>query len=236
LVQPARAWVAAGLATAVLSVLTALTARQVGYWTDSERLLSHALDATSDNALIHATLGSLLRTGDATRPAAIAHLREALRILPQLQDTRYELALTLKADGRFDEAIQQYDELVRARPNDPRIRKSFGVCLAARGSKDAAIAQFQAAVELDPRDSEAYNNLGKALADGGQTEAAIRAFRTSLQLNSSAALTHFNLANALADAGLEEESNGEYRQAAALAAAQGRADLAGLIRARQGRK
>ena len=165
-----------GLAAGVLGMLTWLTIEQVGYWVDSESLLAHALEATTDNALVQATLGGVLNERAQTRPEAIQHFREALRILPQLSDARYELAVALAAEGRVDEAIQQYHELLRLEPDDSRLHNNLGRCLLTRGAKEAASEQFLAAVKLDPSNAEAHNNLGLVLFQTGQIPAAIREF------------------------------------------------------------
>ena len=180
--RAADLWTAVGLAASVLCVLTALTIKQVRYWVDSESLLTHALEATTDNALVHSTLGGLLAARAETRPEAIQQYREALRIMPQLSDAHWGLAVALAAEGHMDEAIKQCAESLRLDPNDSRAHNTLGKFLAMRGAKEAALNQFRTAVKLDPLNAEAYCNLGLALFETGRSPAAIDAFRTAVRL------------------------------------------------------
>jgi protein O-mannosyl-transferase len=225
---PGRAglWAAVAIATSLLCVLTALTIRQVHYWVDSKTLLTHCLDVTPDNALAHSTLGAVLAAQVETRPEAIQHYLEALRIMPQLTGARVDLAIVLSAEKRLNEAIQQCNEALRLDPGDSRAHNCLGKCLALQGEKQAAIGQFRTAVKLDLQNAEAYYNLGLALSETGEKPAAIEAFRNSLRIKPLRAATHFNLARILADMGEKKQAIAEFRVAAALAAAQGQTELA----------
>lgn len=73
--------------------------------------------------------------------AAEAKLREALREDPGLREGYYNLAVALRNEGRFDEAIAQYEEAVKLYPHDEAgtAKCLYGEALAkeGRGDKDA---------------------------------------------------------------------------------------------------
>ena len=113
-------WVAA-LAIMALSVLTW---RQIGVWSNSYELWTHALRVTKDNAVAEVCLGNDLfsRTYDAPsqrypnedlergRAEGLRHLRHGVRLDPQAS-ARLDLARALGQRGEFREATEQYQAM-----------------------------------------------------------------------------------------------------------------------------
>jgi tetratricopeptide (TPR) repeat protein len=72
------------------------------------------------------------------------------------------LADVLIRQGRWDEALKNYEEAVQAAPNNAGLRVKFGSLLLLRGSVDRAIEHLDRAVVLAPGNAEAWLRRGDA--------------------------------------------------------------------------
>ena len=73
------------------------------------------------------------------------------------------LASTLCAEGRFDEAEAKCREALRLRPKFPQAYSNLGVIAAGQGKPEEAVDAFRRAVELDPGLLEVRLNLAVML-------------------------------------------------------------------------
>ncbi|MBM4273629.1 MAG: tetratricopeptide repeat protein [Deltaproteobacteria bacterium] len=83
--------------------------------------------------------------------------------------------LELCNDGKFDQAIKEFDVALKLKPNDAAIITYRGVAKYAKGQNDAALQDFEQAIKLDPKHGKAYyqrgmiyekqENYEKAIAD-----------------------------------------------------------------------
>ena len=155
---PAGARGLAAVAATIVVVLSVLTWRQVGRWRSSIDLFSHAVAVTSDNAYAQYNLSTAYQeAGDAER--TIVHLREALRIHPELVDAHYNLTRLLMKRGQLDEAATLVREQQRLWPSSPHTMVDLGVLAVLQGDNDAAIRWFTEALRLSPDLPDARNNL-----------------------------------------------------------------------------
>jgi Flp pilus assembly protein TadD len=151
------------LAAIVLLALSIRTWTQVGYWRTSVELFSRAIQVTTDNAYAQYNLSTAYQEqGDDAR--AILHLREALRIQPQMREAHYNLARLLMKSGRLDEAAPLVAEEEAWWPNDPQTLVDLGVLAALGGRTDDAIRHFTEALRLQPDLPDARHNLDALMA------------------------------------------------------------------------
>lgn len=137
--RPALRW-APLAATAVVVALSLCTLRQVGLWTDTATLFSHTASVTKDNAIAHALAGmGHKKRGD--YPQAIAHYREAARLMPRNAEVRCLLGEALAHAGETDAAIAQLRNAVALDPKDEHARRNL-VALLAQNGRMAEAAQF----------------------------------------------------------------------------------------------
>jgi len=77
----------------------------------------------------------------------------------------FNLAVTYDAEGRYDEAVQQFREAIDPRDDDPRIHLGLGIYDQRHGHVEEAIEEFQAVLRLsaDPAlRAAALSNLNSA--------------------------------------------------------------------------
>lgn len=145
-------------AVVVVVSLMIVSYAQVGYWKDSVTLLERTVRVTSDNARAHLVLGIALdQRGDSQR--ALAHLREATKIAPKLEEAWYALGVTLQQLGNDEEAANSLDRAIKIRPDYVEARNNLGTILARHAMLDEAIVQFEQALRADPRNEVALRNL-----------------------------------------------------------------------------
>ena len=144
----------------------------------------------------------------------------------------FNLAAELMKQGRYDEAIDQYQDTVRIRPRYLHAQCNLAVALATRGYTKEAITHYYTALKNDPDDRYALNNLAwlrascpqSAFRNGAEAvELARRAVRLS---NGREAAITGTLAAAYAEAGRFPEAVQTARQAIDLAMRQNNQALA----------
>ena len=62
--------------------------------------------------------------------------------------------------GRYDQALQAFDQALKLKPNDPALITYKGIVYYARGQNDRAMKEFEAAIKLNPNFGRAYYQRG----------------------------------------------------------------------------
>ena len=95
----------------------------------------------------------------------------------------HNLGVALAEEGRFPEAIQQYQAALQIEPDAANVETDYGNALARSGRAAEAIAHYQAALRVLPDSPIAHNDLANALAaTPGRMPEAIIEYRTALRL------------------------------------------------------
>jgi tetratricopeptide (TPR) repeat protein len=106
--------------------------------------------------------------------AAEPVLRKALEIDPKLAKTHFFLAMALKPQGLYDEAITHLRTTLEQYPRDRVVRNQLGRVLFLKRQFKDAIAEFQKVLAIDPEDLQAHYNLMLCYQGLGDTAAAER--------------------------------------------------------------
>ena len=107
---------------------------------------------------------------------AIAEIRAAIRLDPQLSEAYYNLGNALHADGNLDEAISEYRAAIRCDRDFAGAHHNLGAAPKPRGISRKP-SPSSAVVRLDPDEALGHFSLASALAEQGQREKAIAVFR-----------------------------------------------------------
>ena len=178
-----RGWVrigAAGVVTCFVG-LGILSWRQTRIWHDSETLWSYVVSVDPASSIARNNLGFIFlnqgRLDEAER-----EIRTALRLSPEWEDARTNLAAVLARLGRFEEAgearaqlgylllkhekfkaaIELFEKEVKARPGDPAAHNNLGAALLLQGNAGPAIEHFEQALQINPGYEKARRNLAAA--------------------------------------------------------------------------
>ncbi|UCE99319.1 MAG: tetratricopeptide repeat protein [Planctomycetota bacterium] len=121
------------------------------------------------------------------------------------------LGKALRAQGKLDEAIEQYHEALRIKPDYAITHYNLGNALLAQGKVDEAIDEYHQTIQFDENYTPAFTNLGGALATKGNLDEAIDCFRKAVDLEPNEARTHYNLGYVLELKGSLDEAIKQYR-------------------------
>ncbi len=181
----------------LLTILVAITWKQVGYWKNSITLFEHARKVTNSPYLPHNNLGvAMFRQGRTEE--AIEHYLQALRIKPDYVYAHYNMGNVLAKQGRTEEAIRYYLQALEINPFYEEAYNNLGLVLSKQGQIEEAIKHYLQALRIKPDYVKAHYNLGLALYSKGDMKGAVDHLRRVLQLdpNYPEALTKLKQINA----------------------------------------
>ena len=131
------------------------------------------LDRRLDAAAVYNEGLSLADRGD--YPAAVELFRKALSKDPGFEDASFNLAVTWRRLGRYDEATDVLRDLVERRPDESRYRFALGNVRFHAGDYGGAREAFLAVLDIDAAHGEAVYALAVSCARlGRDREAAER--------------------------------------------------------------
>ena len=140
----------------------------------------------------------------------------------------HNLGVALAGDGRFAEAIGQYQSALQIEPDAANVQTDYGNALAKSGRVQEAIAHYQAALRALPGSAIIHNDLANALAaTPGRMPEAIAEYQTALrlkpdyeearnnlaQVQSNGAEIEYNMGVDLARSGKPESAIAHFEQA-----------------------
>ena len=157
-----------------------------------------------------------------------ALFRHALDVTSGNYLAHHNLGVALAEEGRFPEAIQQYQAALQIEPTAANVQTDYGNALAKSGRIPEAIAHYEAALRVLPDSPIAHNDLANAFAaTPGTMPQAISEYQTALrlkpdyeeaqnnleQVQSNAAQTQYNLGVDLAKSSQPEAAIPHFEEA-----------------------
>lgn len=117
-------------------------------------------------------------------PKILEHLR-SLGYLDAASPTgERNLAAIHFENGRYQEAITEFNKLIKEKPDDGALRASLGGALGAVGRYDEALSALDEAERLSPLNPEIYHNRGVIYERQGKRDEAIAQYRNALRYGS----------------------------------------------------
>ena len=195
-------WPGVRVATSLLGVVlvaasATVTRMQLTHWKDSISLFRHAVEATSNNAVMHNNLANELKEQGKTEQA-ILHFQRSLQIKANSAEVHNNLGNAMIKQGRNDTAIKHYKEAIRLKPKFAVAHYNLGLSFYNNKQFEDAISAYRQAVELKPNYADAWCNLGIAQADFGDFEHAVDSFRQAIAIKPDFVVAHGRLGLALA--------------------------------------
>lgn len=206
-------WLAAP-ACLVIVALSLITARQITYWHDGERLWRYALSIENHNFIAHSYLAAILTQENKHEEAIKEYIAsEELHQYPLTQVVYfadYELR-----HNHTDGAIA-YAQLVLAGTTDPSARqmayRDLGIAYTQLAKTAEARENYQQALKIEPRDPYALIGLGLLSYREGDFSAASEYFSRTVGVDPSD-FDYLLLADALERSGRQAEASTAQAQA-----------------------
>jgi tetratricopeptide (TPR) repeat protein len=114
-------------------------------------------------------------SSDAAPDVALTKRTELQRLVHQATDQR--------ADGHFDEAIQELREATRMDPENSDLHRELGITFLMQKDWPRARVELIEAIRHDPQDADAHNSLGYALEKMGDLTPALDQYRLAMRLD-----------------------------------------------------
>lgn len=127
-------------------------------------------------------------------PLAIQYFRNAAKIDPRNNDTRYALALALQDHKKYNEALDEYRLMITESPQDEKAHYGMGWVYFQLDSTEKAKASFEIVIRIKPDYTDAYYMLGLIAESVGDIKNAEYYYDQTLRINAlhTQALNGFN--------------------------------------------
>ena len=115
--------------------------------------------------------------------------------------------------GKYEEALADYNEAIRIDPQDALAYYNRGTTKGALDRHQEAIHDFDQAIRLKPQEALAYDNRGTAKGTLGQLQEAIDDFDQAISLNPQHVTAYYNRGTAKGRLGRFQEAIDDFDQA-----------------------
>lgn len=172
---------AAIVALPLLGAYALASAQRLPIFQDDLALWSSAVERVPDSAYAHTGYGLALgRSG--REPAAIAELREAIRLDPDFGKPRWELALALERSGQHELAFATIEELLDRNPNDVDGWNALAFFRRKFHQLERSEAALRRGLLVEPANQVLLGNLADVLTEEGKRSEAERTIDELLRI------------------------------------------------------
>jgi Flp pilus assembly protein TadD len=208
-----------GFTATILMAYCLVSIRQIGYWSSSEALWTHALAVTADNSLAHRKLGwDRLSSGDPE--GALDHFLRAAEISPNDPTNHVNLGLGLDGNHEREAAIAEFRKAISLASDPEQLASAYtdlGIDLDGSGNTAEAQDSYNHALQFNPRMFNTYFDRGLLFEKQGQTDLAIQDYQRAVELQPSVQV-YLQLSHALQHLNRVPEAQVYYEKAKRLAA------------------
>jgi tetratricopeptide (TPR) repeat protein len=107
-------------------------------------------------------------------------------------DKDTERGMALYRDGRYEEALEAFDDAVLRRQDDPAAYNNRAVARVRMGQLVGAVGDYTRAIQLSPMDPELFLNRGNAYEAMGNHDYAIKDYNRAVELAPAYSRAYFN--------------------------------------------
>jgi serine/threonine protein kinase len=158
-----------------------LSALQDGAYFTASKLFKEALNADDNFPIAHARQAQALAELD-NLTSAQSHLTRILHLvpdqtrLPKLDQLNLQ-AIANTVNGKFDDAIENYQSIVRLTPESDNVYLDLGRVYEKKGDLNAAAGTYRKAIQSNPQSAAAHLRLGAVLGLQNDMKAANSLFQ-----------------------------------------------------------
>ena len=171
------------------------------------RLAFSVLGTSDPSLLIAYTAVKAADVGPDKNEESLASLIEAVEQLPDTVkvESFNNLGSVLAREGRYDEAIENYEKALAIKPDHAGALYNLGNALLKINKKEEAIRKYGEALDLTPNDPDILFNLGYVFDSRQEFEKAIPNYRKALEIRPDDPALLYNLGIDLSKVGQTEE-------------------------------
>lgn len=125
-------------------------------------------------------------------------------------------AIALHNQGRFAEAIVEYEQILRRRPDDETVAANLASALVRVGRLDEGLGLYRELTTKGTRQPELWFNFANAQQRAGNVAEAKKTFERTLEIAPKFFPAALNLANLIRDSGDTDSAIALYRRAIAM--------------------
>jgi len=189
-----------------------LTLANDGKLQEAEKIFHRALEDDPSAEIVHKNLGDVsLHIGD--RVGAESYFRKAIKIKPDYTEARFSLAVLLRRNGAYNEAITHFSILQKKQPENGVLNKNLGNSLLRSGKPQQGMVYLKIAQSQIKADTEIGLDIAEALSRLGDVDNAIKEYKRVLLIDQQEEKAHYNLALLLQQKGESEEAISHFRSA-----------------------
>ena len=170
------------LAVVAAGGLGILSHNYAGVWQNEDKLWSYTLEYNWNCWQAHNRIGAR-EFNRGKVDLALPHFREAVRLRPDLAETRNNLGSGILATKDTKGAILEFREALRLSPAIAAIRSNLARALWLDGQHSEASKFYAELVVQFPENPTFLCNLGVSLYQSGNVKAAIKCFEKALQIS-----------------------------------------------------
>ncbi len=130
----------------------------------------------------------------------------------QKYESLFQRGNSLMNEGRYEEAIEAYNNALRIKPKDVELLKRIGKACVKIGVDREAIEIYKQVTHLKPDDAEAHFALGDIYSRRGKDEQAMESFKQVIHFNPNSAETYVRLGDIFCRYGLRQVGKKIFEQ------------------------
>jgi Flp pilus assembly protein TadD len=134
-------------------------------------------------------LSSLLAACGAEQPNPVA----PTAAIPDAASEHFQKGNELAGQGKFAEAIGEYQLALEENPDNVSALVNLGVAYYNAGQLEDAVGQYQKALQIAPNDADIHSNLGAAYVQQGNLDAGLEEYQKAVELDPNLAQAYFGL-------------------------------------------
>lgn len=116
-------------------------------------------------------------------------------------DEHFQRGNEYAQEGRFEEAIAEYQAVLAAQPDHVSAMANLGVAYYNDGQFEAAIAQYERALRIAPDEADIHSNLAANYVQVGELDAALQEYQKAVELQPDLSQAYFGLGVVCAELG-----------------------------------
>ncbi|WP_306417338.1 serine protease [Fischerella thermalis] len=125
-------------------------------------------------------------------PSDLDYVNAILKINPNDPEAYKIAGQTRLQQGKYKEAITDFDKVLTINPNDAEAYAGRGASRYKLGDKQGALADLTQAIKINPNHGEAYINRGGIRAELGDTKGGLEDLNQALKINPQDATAYNN--------------------------------------------